>query len=164
MVQLNGDVAQAEVVYNYRRAEYTVSTDQRRLNLDVIHGYLHRSYWSPGVPRETVTRAVRNSLSFGLYCGDEQIGFARVVTDYASVAYLADVFVLAAHRGQGLASWLIQCVVDCPALDTVRTLLLSTRDAHALYRKVGFESLSQPEHWMLLRRKPAWHQLALISE
>ncbi|RIK44903.1 MAG: GNAT family N-acetyltransferase [Chloroflexi bacterium] len=151
-------------VYEYRRAGFSVSTDPERLDLDVIHGFLCHSYWSPGIPREAVAAAVRNSLCFGLYAQQEQIGFARVVTDYVTVAYLADVFVLSNYRGQGLATWLVNCVMECPCLQPIRNFLLATRDAHGLYEKVGFEGLSNPERWMIRRQTPAWHQPDLIVE
>jgi GNAT superfamily N-acetyltransferase len=141
-----------------------VSTDPARLDLEVIYGFLHHSYWTPGIPRAQVELAVRNSLCFGLYAGTEQIGFARVVTDYSSLAYIADVFVVVAQRGHGLATWLMHCVVDCPALAPVRMLLLATRDAHGLYRKVGFDTLPQPDHWMIKVRRGSWYQPELIVE
>jgi GNAT superfamily N-acetyltransferase len=151
-------------VYEYRRAGFSVSTDPERLDLDVIHSFLHHSYWSPGVPRETVEKAVHNSLCFGLYDGPTQVGFARVVTDYATIAYLADVFVLPPYRGQGLASWLVACVVECPCLSEIRNFLLATRDAHGLYEKVGFEVISHPERLMNRHRTMPWYDPTLIVE
>jgi GNAT superfamily N-acetyltransferase len=125
-----------------------VSTDDGRLDLDVIHGFLERSYWAEGIPRETVARSLRHSLNFGLYEGRQQIGFARVITDRATYAYLADVFVLESHRGYGLATFLMETVMAHPDLQGLRRFGLATRDAHALYRKFGFESLSAPERFM----------------
>lgn len=151
-------------VYEYRRAGFSVSTDPERLDLDVIHGFLHHSYWSPGIPRETVVTAVRNSLCFGLYDQQRQIGFARVITDYTTIAYLADVFILPHYRGQGLASWLIECVVQCPNLRQIRKFLLATRDAHGLYEKVGFEVVSHPERLMNRCQTPSWYDPNLIVE
>jgi GNAT superfamily N-acetyltransferase len=132
----------------WRRGEYLVSTDRSRLDLAVIHGYLTTSYWAAGIPLETVRRSIEGSLPFGLYHGDTQIGFARVITDYASFAYIGDVFVLEAHRGQGLARWLMEVIVAHPDLQGLRRWLLATRDAHGLYRKVGFSELAAPERWM----------------
>jgi GNAT superfamily N-acetyltransferase len=153
-----------ERIFEYQRGNYWISTDPQRLDLEVIHGFLQHSYWSPGIPRAIVAAAVRNSYCFGLFDQDQQIGFARVVTDFASVAYLADVFVLPAYRGQGLATWLMECVVTCPALRLVRNMLLATRDAHNLYRKVGFETIESPDKWMIYPRPPAWRRPEMIIE
>ena len=153
-------------LYEYRREPYLISTDPARLDLDVIHGYLSHSYWSPGIPRELVERGVANSLNFGLYDvnnGERQIGLARIVTDYARFAYLADVFVLDNYRGQGLGVWLVDCVINCPALADNTTSLLFTRDAHALYKKFGFEP-ANAERAMMRRQTPAWWRAELISE
>ena len=121
------------------------STDPQHLDLDVIHGYLDRSYWAAGRPRELIARSLRHSLCFGLYHGDAQVGLARVVTDYATFAWLADVFVLEDHRGQGLAKWLIASVVAHPDLRELRRFLLATRDAHGLYQQFGFAPIAAPE-------------------
>jgi GNAT superfamily N-acetyltransferase len=130
------------------RGDYSVSTDSSRLDLDVIHGYLQHAYWCEGIPRETVERSVQHSLCFGLFDRDRQIGFARVVTDYATYAYVCDVFVLEAHRGRGLATWLMQCVTSHPDLQGLRRWCLTTRDAHSLYEKAGFERTRIPERYM----------------
>ncbi len=150
----------------YHRHPYLISTDPTRLDLDVIHGYLAHSYWSPGVPRELAERALANSLNFGLYDqsnGERQVGLARVVTDYARFAYLADVFVLNEHRGQGLGVWLIECIVNCPALADNTTCLLFTRDAQGLYKKFGFAPANL-ERTMVRRQTPGWWREELISE
>jgi GNAT superfamily N-acetyltransferase len=131
-----------------RRGEFTISTDRARLDLRVIHEFLTTSYWAAGIPAEVVERSVEHSLPFGLYHHDRQVGFARVITDYATFAYLADVFVLEAYRGQGLAKWLVGVVVAHPRLQGLRRWMLATRDAHALYGKVGFVELKSPESWM----------------
>ena len=164
MVQESAESATGGTVYEVQQAGFTVSTDPARLDLEVIYGFLHHSYWTPGIPRAQVELAVRNSLCFGLFAGRQQIGFARVVTDYASLAYVADVFVLAEYRGKGLATWLMHCVVACPSLAPVRMLLLATRDAHGLYRKVGFDHLTQPERWMIKVQRAGWYQPDLIVE
>ena len=137
---------------------YDISTDPGRLQLDAIHAYLTRSYWSPGIPKELVARAIANSMCFGLYLGDEQVGFARVVTDKSSFAYLADVYVLEAHRGQGLSKRLVAAIQAHPELQGLRRFLLATRDAHGLYAQFGFKPLGAPERLMELRLLPAWHQ------
>ena len=130
--------------------EPVVSTDPGRLDLDLIHGFLSQSYWSRGIPRELVERAVRNSLCFGLYEGGRQVGFARVVTDQATFAYLADVFIIESHRGRGLAKVLIAAVVAEPRLQGLRRWMLATRDAHSLYARFGFEPLAAPGRFMEL--------------
>jgi GNAT superfamily N-acetyltransferase len=127
------------MVREYHREDYTISLDRDRLDLDVIHAFLSSSYWAPGRSRDRVARAIENSLPFGLYHCDEQVGFARVVTDYVVVAFLSDVFVLDAHRGRGLGTWLVEVVTSQPELQSVRRWLLGTRDAHELYRKFGFQ-------------------------
>ena len=132
------------------QGRFTVSDDPDRLDLDVIHGYLSRSYWSPGVPREVVERAMRGSLPFGLYDGAQQVGYGRVVTDRAVLAYLCDVFVLETHQGLGLGAWLVECVLSHPDLHRLKRFMLATRDAHNLYERFGFTPLAHPE-WMMER-------------
>jgi GNAT superfamily N-acetyltransferase len=133
----------------WSRGEYTISTDRARLDLDVIHGFLVRSYWAQGRPRERVARAIEHSLPFGLYHGATQVGFARVVTDHVVLAFLADVFVLEEHRGQGLGAWLVETVTGHPELRAIRRWLLGTRDAHELYRKFQFQ---EPAPGVLMER------------
>ena len=126
------------VNHEWMRGEYTISTDPARLDIDVIHRFLTESYWAAGVPREVVRQSIEHSLPFGVYKGDRQIGFARVVTDYSTFAYLADVFVLDEFRCDGVGKWLIEVVVSHPGLAGLRRWILATRDAHGLYRKSGF--------------------------
>ena len=132
---------------------YDISADPGRLQPDVIHAYLVRSYWSPGVPRAVVYRAIANSLCFGIYArdGDVQVGFARVVTDKATFAYLADVYVLEEHRGQGLSKRLVAVVLAHPELQGLRRFMLGTKDAHGLYAQFGFKPLAAPERVMEIR-------------
>ena len=132
----------------WRRGEYEISTDPARIDIDVVHGYLRRSYWAEDIPREVVARAVSNSLNFGLYAAGGQVGFARVITDHATYAYIADVFVLEEHRGRKLAVWLMECVAAHPRLQGLRRWSLGTADAHKLYEKSGFTSMANPERWM----------------
>jgi len=133
----------------WTNGEYTISTDRRRLDLDVIHRFLASSYWAQGRALERVVKSIEQSLPFGLYHGEVQVGFARVLTDYVVVAYLADVFVLEAHRGKGLGAWLVGVVTSHPELRQVRRWLLGTRDAHELYRKFGF---AEPKPGVLMER------------
>ncbi|HKC63983.1 MAG TPA: GNAT family N-acetyltransferase [Pyrinomonadaceae bacterium] len=133
----------------WKRGDYTISTDKERLDLSVIHDYLsNHSYWATGRSLETIRRSIEHSFSFGVYKGEEQIGFARVVTDYATFAWIADVFILDQFRGQGLGTWLMEVVIKHPELQGFRRWTLSTKDAHALYRKFGFTELMRPERWM----------------
>ena len=141
-----------------RRAgnSYAVSADPARLDLAAVHAYLSQSYWSPGLPLGVLRRAVANSLCFGAYLGSEQVGFARVVTDRATFAYLCDVYVLDAHRGRGLATRLVTAVVAHPDLQGLRRFALVTRDAHGLYARFGFTPLARPEGFMEVLRPGAY--------
>jgi GNAT superfamily N-acetyltransferase len=136
--------------HEWARGEYTISCDQARLDLEVVYKFLSgESYWAEGRSRERVERSVANSLAFGLYKGGAQVGFARVVTDYATFAWLADVFVLDSDRGRGLGVWLVETIMSHPQLREVRRWLLATRDAQELYRRFGFRDLSgSPLGWM----------------
>ena len=128
--------------------DYLISTDPARLDVEVIHGFLRESYWAEGIPRDIVERAIRNSLCFGVYHRDQQIGFARVVSDYATFAYLADVFVLAPWRGHGISKALMTEIVHHPDLQRLRRWLLGTKDAHGLYQRYGFTAPQFPERQM----------------
>lgn len=140
-----------------KHLDYTLSDDPALLDLDAIHAFLSRSYWSPGIPRATVARAIANSLCFGVYLGTEQVGFARLVTDRATFAYLADVYVLEPHRGRGLSRALMELVMAHPEVQGLRRWLLATRDAHGLYRKFGFVDLANPAVF-LTRHDPDVYQ------
>ena len=144
---------------HWRRGDYVISTDQARLDFDVVHRYLTQSYWSPGITRATVERAARNSMTFGIYyiaAGGapaspgawEQVGYARAITDRTTFAYVADVFVLESHRGRGLGVWLVETICAHPELQGLRRWLLATRDAHGLYAPFGFVPLKDPGRWM----------------
>ena len=128
----------------WSRGEYVITSDPARLDIDIVHGFLTGSYWAAGIPREVVERSIKNSLNFGVYAGGRQIGFARAVTDYATFAYLADVFVLEEFRGRGLSKWLMEVIMGHPQLQGLRRWHLVTRDAHGLYRKSGFTDLRNP--------------------
>jgi len=132
---------------------FSISTDRERQDVDAIHAFLSRSYWAEGIPRETVARSIEGSLCFGLFDPDgAQVGFARLITDRATFAYLCDVYVLEAHRGRGLGRWLIDRVAAHPDLSGLRRIVLVTRDAHALYAPVGFTPLKAPERFMEIVR------------
>ncbi|HEY6066855.1 MAG TPA: GNAT family N-acetyltransferase [Thermoanaerobaculia bacterium] len=132
----------------WRRDGFSISTDRTRLDRRAIHEFLAGSYWAKGIPREVVDASIDNSLCFGIYDGDRLVGFARVITDSATFAYLADVYVLESHRGRGLATWLMESILAHPDLTGLRRWMLVTRDAHPLYRKVGFRELAHPERIM----------------
>jgi GNAT superfamily N-acetyltransferase len=140
-------------------SEYEVSADKRRLDIAAIHEYLTQSYWSPGVPRTVVERAIEGSLCFGVFRQDKQVGFARVVTDRATFAYLADVFILEPHRRKGLSKLLMESVFGHPDLQGLRRFMLATRDAHGLYKQFGFTELSNPTLFMELHRPHVYKAL-----
>lgn len=129
--------------------DYQLSTDKSRLDIPLIHHYLcQHSYWAAGIPEETVRRSIEGALCFGIYKGKHQIGFARIISDYATFAYLADVFIIPDYRGQGLSNLLMASIVDHPDLQGLRRWMLGTADAHGLYEKFGFKTLARPERFM----------------
>lgn len=137
----------------WQRDGYEVSTDRARLDLDAIHDFLVQSYWARGIGRELMERGIGNSIPFGLYApAGAQVGFARVVSDRAQFAYLADVYVLPAHRGRGLGIWLVECVLSHPELAAMRRWMLATQDAHELYRRFGFGPTRHLERLMFIER------------
>ena len=137
----------------HRRGEYAISTDPARLDLDVIHEFLTNCYWAKGIPRDVAARSIEHSLCFGVYDGSgAQVGFARVISDFATFAYLGDVFILDSHRGHGLGKWLMECVMEHPALQGLRRWMLLTRDAHGLYSQYGFTPVKSPERYMELHQ------------
>src|SRR5947209_1978437 len=137
------------MIMEWHNGEYTISTERGRLDFAVIHRYISdESYWGKGRPIAVVRRAIENSLPFGVYHGTELVGFARVVTDYATFAWLADVFILEGHRGRGLSKWLMETIISHPELQGFRRWVLATKDAHGLYRRFGFQDLHRPERWM----------------
>jgi GNAT superfamily N-acetyltransferase len=140
----------------WRRGEYVITTDLSRIDLDLLHGFLSQeAYWSLGVSREVVERSIEQSLNFVLLRGGEQIGFERVVTDYATFAWLADVFVLEDHRGEGLGMWLVETAVGHPDLRGLRRWILATGDAHGLYARLGFRQVAAGSRFMVIEDAPA---------
>jgi GNAT superfamily N-acetyltransferase len=141
------------MIFTYTQHSYHISTDPELLDLPMIHAWLSQeSYWAADIPLAVVEKAIRHSLNFGLYHEVRQIGFARVITDQATFAYLADVFVLPDRRGQGLSKWLIACIMDCPALLGLRRFMLMTKDAHGLYDRFGFTPLKDASKAMEIAR------------
>jgi GNAT superfamily N-acetyltransferase len=135
---------------------YEITSDKSRMSVQATHAFLSQAYWSPGVPVATVQKAFDNSLCFAILAGTEQVGFARVVTDKATFAYLADVYVLESHRGRGLAKRLVHAIQGHPDLQGLRRFMLATRDAHTLYAQFGFTPLSVPSRFMELHNPDAY--------
>jgi GNAT superfamily N-acetyltransferase len=133
---------------NFESEGFSISTDKTKLDLEMICKFLADAYWASNRSRETVLKSLEHSLCFGLYQFDKQIGMARVITDYATFAYLCDVFVLEDYRGQGLGKFLMQTVLEYPDLIGLRRILLATKDAHGLYHQYGFDGLVYPDRWM----------------
>jgi GNAT superfamily N-acetyltransferase len=132
--------------------EYEVSTDPARLNVAMIHEFLSRSYWAQNIPLSVVEKSIRHSLCFGVYHDRQQVGFARVVTDFATFGYLGDVFVLPEHRGRGVSKILLRAILEHSDLQSLRRLLLATHDAHGLYAQFGFQPLASPDDFMSIHR------------
>ena len=135
-------------IETYLKGNYKISTDKSKLDIAVIHGFLSTSYWAEEIPVEIVQKAIENSLCFGVYDGSKQIGFARVITDYATFGYLADVFIVESARGKGLSKWLMECILMYPQLQGLRNFCLMTQDAHTLYARYGFKNIPKPENFM----------------
>jgi len=126
----------------HKKADFLISTNPAKLSLAVIHKYSSEdSYWAKGIPFSLVEKSVQNSLNFSVYQQEEQVGYARVVSDFATFAYLCDLFILSGYRGQGLSKWLMNCIQEHPGLQGLRRFMLMTRDAHGLYRQSGFTAL-----------------------
>lgn len=143
--QLNEDAVAHE---EYRKDNFLITTDPDRQDVAAIHAFLRTAYWCERIPRDVVARSIEHSLPFGVFEGEQQIGLARVITDYATFAYIGDVYVLEAYRGRGLSKWLMSCIMSHPDLQGLRRWCLLTRDAHGLYRQYGFEETKTPERWM----------------
>jgi GNAT superfamily N-acetyltransferase len=136
----------------WSKGDFEISTDPARVDVRMVHEFLTKSYWAKGIPIETVQRSIENSICFGAYHGRRQVGFARIISDLATFAYLADVFVLSSYRGRGLSRWLMECIVSHPDLRGLRRWMLATKDAHGLYAKFGFTAIGSPESWMEIQR------------
>ena len=143
----------SSAIHEHRQGDIVVTTDETRLDLETVHGFLTGSYWAAGVPREVVERSIRHSICFGAFEGERQVGFARVISDRATFAYVADVFVLDSHRGRGIGKTIMAAVTSHPELQNLRLWTLFTRDAHGLYRQVGFREARYPDR-LMERRQP----------
>jgi len=138
--------------------QFYISTDQEKLDIDLIHRYLsEEAYWSKGISKDVIIASIRNSLNFGLYVEGQQVGYARVISDYATIAYLGDVFVLPAYRGRGFSKRLMEEVMSHPKLQGLRRWILLTRDAHDLYRQFGWNSIEKPDRWMEKHDSQIYH-------
>jgi GNAT superfamily N-acetyltransferase len=134
--------------------EFCISTDKTKLDVDSIHGFLStKAYWCLNIPKETLQKAILNSRCFGVYKNEKQIGFARVISDFSTIAYLGDVYILEEYRGKGLSKWLIGTIMSDPNLQGLRRWILLTADAHGLYRQFGWTNIADPDKWMTVHDK-----------
>ena len=128
--------------------QFTITTKKEKFDVEFIHSFLTRSYWAEGISKEVIKRSIEGALCFGLFENDKQIGFARMITDKATFAYLADVFIIEEYRGRGLSKWLMEVIMSHPSLQGLRRMMLATKDAHGLYEKFGFTPLNNVDRWM----------------
>jgi len=143
----------------WSKGDYEISTDRARIDMGMVHEFLTNSYWAKEIPLEMVRRSIENSISFGVYHGQQQVGFARIISDQATFAYLADVFISPAYRGRGLSQWLMECIVSHPDLQGLRRWMLATQDAHGLYAKFGFTPIKSSESWMEIHRPDVYARI-----
>ena len=142
----------------WTKDDFVISTDKNKIDVDYVRSFLSKSYWAENIPLEVIERSINGSLCFGVYQQDRQVGFARVITDEATFAYLADVFIDEQFRGQGLSKWLMEVIVQYPSLQGLRRFLLATRDAHGLYRQFGFSPLSFADRWMQIHQPDVYRE------
>ncbi len=143
-------------IFETTKNDFTISTNKSLLQIDVINNFLESSYWANNRSKEKTLKAIENSICFGVYHNQKQIGFARVVSDCAVIAYIADVFILEEYRGKGLSKWLMQTMLSHPDLQDLRRWILATKDAHGLYAQFGFQPFVFSERWMELPAKNAY--------
>ena len=141
---------------NWTKGEFRISTNDAEFDVNYIHQFLTTSYWAENIPIETVKRSIKGSLAFGVFITDKQIGFARVITDQATFAYLGDVFIDEAYRGKGLSKWLMEIILQHPSLQGLRRFMLATRDAHGLYKQFGFTPIAEPQRLMQIHDPDAY--------
>ncbi|HYH16582.1 MAG TPA: GNAT family N-acetyltransferase, partial [Flavisolibacter sp.] len=134
------------------RDDYCITTDKEKIDVDYTRQFLSQTYWAEGIPKTVVEKSIRGSLCFAVFHQQQQVGFARVISDEATFAYLADVFIDPAYRGQGLSRWLMEVITTYPTLQGLRRFLLATRDAHGLYEKFGFQPIPSTTPWMQVHR------------
>ncbi|TMI98211.1 MAG: GNAT family N-acetyltransferase [Bacteroidetes bacterium] len=133
---------------DFTKDRFYISTEKEKMDIDLVHSFLTRSYWAEGISKEIVQRSIDGALCFGVFYQKKQIGFARMITDKATFAYLADVFIIEEYRGLGLSKWLMEVIMSYPGLQGLRRMMLATRDAHELYKKFGFTPLNNVDRWM----------------
>lgn len=145
----------------WTKDNYRITTDREQINVAYVHGFLGQTYWAENIPLETVRRSIEGSLCFSVFSGDQQMGFARVITDGATFAYLADVFIDESFRGRGLSKWLMEVIIGHPNLQGLRRFLLATKDAHGLYRQFGFQPLNFVDRWMQIHQPDVYREKAI---
>ena len=133
---------------DFIKDKFYISTEKEKMDIDLIHSFLTRSYWAEGISKEIIRRSIEGALCFGVFENEKQVGFARMITDRATFAYLADVFIIDEYRGLGLSKWLMEVIMSYPDLQGLRRMMLATRDAHELYKKFGFTQLNNVDRWM----------------
>jgi len=133
---------------DFTKDRFIISTEKEKLDVDLIHSFLNRTYWAEGISKEIIRRSIEGSLCFGVFENHKQVGFARTITDKATFAYLADVFIIEEYRGRGLSKWLMEVIMSHPDLQGLRRMILVTKDAHGLYKQFGFTSLINVDRWM----------------
>ena len=149
----------------FSKDRFIISTEKEKLDLDFIHSFLTSSYWAEGISKGVIKRSIDNSLCFGVFVqmdsfgeNEKQVGFARMITDKATFAYLADVFIIEEYRGLGLSKWLMEVIMSHPELQGLRRMMLATRDAHSLYEKFGFTQLTNVDRWMQIHNPDVYKQ------
>jgi GNAT superfamily N-acetyltransferase len=143
---------------DFRKDRFFISTEKEKFDIDLIHSFLTRSYWAEGISKEIIMRSINGALCFGIFENDKQVGFARMITDKATFAYLADVFIIEEYRGLGLSKWLMEVIMSHPDLQGLRRMMLATRDAHELYKKFGFTPLNNVDRWMHIHNPDIYKQ------
>ena len=133
---------------DFTKDGFTITTEREKMDIELIHSFLNRTYWAEGISKETIRRSIEGSLCFGVFENDKQVGFARMITDRATFAYLADVFIIEEYRGRGLSKWLMEVIMSHPDLQGLRRMILATKDAHGLYKQFGFTPLINVDRWM----------------
>jgi GNAT superfamily N-acetyltransferase len=147
-------VERMQMKYELKKDGFELTTEPKRMQIETIHRFLQKSYWAPTRNQDVIERSIEGSLPFGIFVKGKQVAFARVVTDYATFAWICDVFVDEEYRGQGLSKWLMESMLKHPQLQGLRRWVLATKDAHSLYSKFGFTSLNKPERWMEIDNQP----------
>jgi len=144
---------------NFTKDGFYISTENEKMDIELIHSFLTRSYWAEGIPKEIIRKSVEGALCFGVFEKDKQVGFARMITDKATFAYLADVFIIEEYRGLGLSKWLLEVIFSHPDLQGLRRMMLATRDAHELYKKFGFTPLNNVDRWMHIHNPDVYKEI-----